>query len=425
MIEKIYKKAIYALARVAVKYIELRKKREQKKIKQNKSANLTNSTKSCTDAEYNKKVVAEINHNNTAAVAESKNNIDVVDLSKDEELKDVEQKPLTNEDKLDLLLAQMMQTPEKSSEKVTQVHKQNQNVDENISQEQKIEEIIPVKYVTPAPDITIDIEKNIEIEKEYQQTKKENQPEDISVHIEKEISKKASEDNRAGNIESGNKEAENKEAENKSTENNEGTSGYRSIMTDDYDRYSDDLGIKELRQELRRVKYNNKFAATLFNTIGTLVVVAAAAILVANLWLPILKVTGTSMSPTLQEGQVLMASKGHDFKTGDVIAFYYNNKILVKRVIAMPGDWVNISDDGTVYVNDIAIDEPYLKEKALGDCNIELPYQVPESKIFVMGDNRSVSLDSRNTAIGCVSEEQVVGKITFAIWPLSKIGKID
>jgi signal peptidase I len=420
MIEKIYKKAIYALARVAVKYIELRKKREQKKIKQNKSANLTNSTKSYTDAEYNKKVVAEINHNNTAAVAESKNNIDVVDLSKDEELKDVEQKPLTNEDKLDLLLAQMMQTPEKSSEKVTQVHKQNQNVDENISQEQKIEEIIPVKYVTPAPDITIDIEKNIEIEKEYQQTKKENQPEDISVHIEKEISKKASEDNRAGNIEYGNKEAENKESE-----NSEDTSGYRSIMTDDYDRYSDELGIKELRQELRRVKYNNKFAATLFNTIGTLVVVAAAAILVANLWLPILKVTGTSMSPTLQEGQVLMASKGHDFKTGDVIAFYYNNKILVKRVIAMPGDWVNISDDGTVYVNDIAIDEPYLKEKALGDCNIELPYQVPESKIFVMGDNRSVSLDSRNTAIGCVSEEQVVGKITFAIWPLSKIGKID
>lgn len=408
MIEKIYKKAIYALARVAVKYIELRKKREQKKIRQNESANLINSTKSFTDAEYNKKAVAEIHQNNDAAIEESKNNIDVVDLSKDEELKDVEQKPLTNEDKLDLLLAHMMETSVKSSEKVTQVHKQTKNVDENISQE--IAEIIPAKYVTPAPDITTDIEKNIEIEKEYQQTKKGNRPEDISVHIEKEISRKVSEENRV---------------ENKSAEKTEDTSGYRSIMTDDYDRYSDELGIKELRQELRRVKYNNKFAATLFNTIGTLVVVAAAAILVANLWLPILKVTGTSMSPTLQEGQVLMASKGHDFKTGDVIAFYYNNKILVKRVIAMPGDWVNISDDGTVYVNDIAIDEPYLKEKALGDCNIELPYQVPESKIFVMGDNRSVSLDSRNTAIGCVSEEQVVGKITFAIWPLSKIGKID
>lgn len=406
MIEKIYKKTVYALARVAVKYIELKKKREQKKINQNKSVNSINSTKSYTDAEYNKKVVAKIEQSNDSAIAESKKNIDLVDLSEDEELKDVEQKPLTNEDKLDLLLAQMMGTSVKAPEKEPQAQKKVESVesfDENISQE--IADIIPVKYVAPAPDITPDIEKNIEIEKEYQQNKKENQPEDISVHIEKEISRKASED----------KKVENKEAE----------SGYRSIMTDDYDRYSDDLGIKELRQELRRVKYNNKFAATLFNTIGTLVVVAAAAILVANLWLPILQVTGTSMSPTLQEGQVLMASKGHDFKTGDVIAFYYNNKILVKRVIAMPGDWVNISEDGTVYVNDIAIDEPYLKEKALGDCNIELPYQVPESKIFVMGDNRSVSLDSRNTAIGCISEEQVVGRITFAIWPLSRIGKID
>lgn len=406
MIEKIYKKTVYALARVAVKYIELKKKREQKKINQNKSVNSINSTKSYTDAEYNKKVVAKIEQSNDSAIAESKKNIDLVDLSEDEELKDVEQKPLTNEDKLDLLLAQMMGTSVKAPEKEPQAQKKVESVesfDENISQE--IADIIPVKYVAPAPDITPDIEKNIEIEKEYQQNKKENQPEDISVHIEKEISRKASEDKRV----------ENKEAE----------SGYRSIMTDDYDRYSDDLGIKELRQELRRVKYNNKFAATLFNTIGTLVVVAAAAILVANLWLPILQVTGTSMSPTLQEGQVLMASKGHDFKTGDVIAFYYNNKILVKRVIAMPGDWVNISEDGTVYVNDIAIDEPYLKEKALGDCNIELPYQVPESKIFVMGDNRSVSLDSRNTAIGCISEEQVVGRITFAIWPLSKISKIN
>lgn len=406
MIEKIYKKTVYALARVAVKYIELKKKREQKKINQNKSVNSINSTKSYTDAEYNKKVVAKIEQSNDSAIAESKKNIDLVDLSEDEELKDVEQKPLTNEDKLDLLLAQMMGTSVKAPEKEPQAQKKVESVesfDENISQE--IADIIPVKYVAPAPDITSDIEKNIEIEKEYQQNKKENQLEDISVHIEKEISRKASED----------KKVENKEAE----------SGYRSIMTDDYDRYSDDLGIKELRQELRRVKYNNKFAATLFNTIGTLVVVAAAAILVANLWLPILQVTGTSMSPTLQEGQVLMASKGHDFKTGDVIAFYYNNKILVKRVIAMPGDWVNISEDGTVYVNDIAIDEPYLKEKALGDCNIELPYQVPESKIFVMGDNRSVSLDSRNTAIGCISEEQVVGRITFAIWPLSKISKID
>ena len=186
-----------------------------------------------------------------------------------------------------------------------------------------------------------------------------------------------------------------------------------------------DLHIKELREELRRVKYNNKFISTLFNTVGTLLVVAALAVLVANLWIPVLQVTGTSMSPTLEEGQVLLALKGGTFETGDVIAFYYNNKILVKRVMAMPGDWVNITEDGTVYVNDIAVEEPYLEERAFGDCNIELPYQVPDSKIFVMGDNRSVSMDSRNTVIGCIAEEQVVGKVAFSIWPLDKIGKID
>ena len=174
MIEKIYKKAIYALARVAVKYIELRKKENRRKLSRINQLTSQIRQKAAQMLNTIKKVVAEINHNNIVAVAESKNNIDVVDLSKDEELKDVEQKPLSNEDKLDLLLAQMMETAVKSSEKVTQVHKQTQNVDENISQE--IAEIIPVKYVTPAPDITPDIEKNIEIEKEYQQTKKGNRP---------------------------------------------------------------------------------------------------------------------------------------------------------------------------------------------------------------------------------------------------------
>ena len=195
----------------------------------------------------------------------------------------------------------------------------------------------------------------------------------------------------------------------------------------DYDEdnaYAEELQIKELRQELRRVKYNQKFAGALFNTIGTLIVVAAIAVLISTLWLPILQVTGTSMSPTLEEGEVLLASKGTSYKSGDVVAVYYNNKILVKRVIATAGDWVNISEDGTVYVNDIAIDESYLVEKDFGDCNIELPYQVPESKIFVMGDNRSVSLDSRNTAIGCISEEQIVGNVSFRLWPLSEIGKL-
>ena len=105
-------------------------------------------------------------------------------------------------------------------------------------------------------------------------------------------------------------------------------------------------------------------------------------------------------------------------------AFYYNNKILVKRVIAQERDWVDISEDGTVYVNNVLLDEPYISEKALGDCNIDLPYQVPESRVFVMGDHRSVSVDSRNTAVGCVAEEQIVGKIVFCVWPRSEFGPV-
>ena len=181
----------------------------------------------------------------------------------------------------------------------------------------------------------------------------------------------------------------------------------------DYDEeseFSEDLQIRQMRQELRRVKYNYRFVSALYSTIGTMLVVAAIAVLIANLWLPVLQVTGASMSPTLEEGQVLLANKGSNLETGDIIAFYYNNKILVKRVIAVAGDWVYIDETGKVYVNDIAIDEPYLTDKALGNCNIEMPYQVPESQIFVMGDHRSVSLDSRNTTIGCISEEQILGE---------------
>ena len=131
------------------------------------------------------------------------------------------------------------------------------------------------------------------------------------------------------------------------------------------------------------------------------------------------------MSPTLTEGNIVVSLKGSRFETGDVIAFYYNNKVLVKRVIANTGDWVDIDKEGNVYVNNELINEPYLTDKAFGECNIDLPYQVPESRIFVMGDNRSVSVDSRNTAVGCVAEEQIVGKIVFCVWPFSQFGKIQ
>ena len=155
-----------------------------------------------------------------------------------------------------------------------------------------------------------------------------------------------------------------------------------------------------------------------------MITVSAVAVLVAVLLLPVLRIYGTSMTPTLDEGNYVVAVKGSDFQTGDIVAFYYNNKILVKRVIAKSGDWVDIDTNGNVYVNNTLLDEPYVTEKAFGDCNITLPYQVPESRVFVMGDHRSVSVDSRNTAIGCVADEQIVGKIIFRVWPLTGFGSV-
>ena len=182
--------------------------------------------------------------------------------------------------------------------------------------------------------------------------------------------------------------------------------------------------IEQLQAELRHEKYKRSFVFSLRNTIFTLVTVAAVAVLIAVLLMPVLQIYGSSMTPTLSEGEIVVSVKGTDMKTGDIVAFYYNNNVLVKRVIAQPGDWVNISEDGTVFVNNEAIDEPYLTEKAFGECNIQLPYQVPDSRIFVMGDHRSVSIDSRNTAVGCVAAEQIVGKIVFRVWPLGEFGKV-
>ena len=180
--------------------------------------------------------------------------------------------------------------------------------------------------------------------------------------------------------------------------------------------------IAQLEVELNREKYRWRFRRVLRSTIYALITVAAAAVLVATLWMPVLQIGGNSMAPTLTDGEIVVSWKGSGFETGDIIAFYHDNKILVKRVIAGPGDWVDIDESGTVYVNEEELYEPYLVEKALGDCNIELPYQVPEGRCFVMGDHRSTSIDSRNKAVGCISNDMVIGKIIFRVWPFSALG---
>ncbi len=182
---------------------------------------------------------------------------------------------------------------------------------------------------------------------------------------------------------------------------------------------------QQLEDELKRVNYKRRYRSALRSTVYTLLVVAAVAVLVATLWLPVLQIYGNSMTPTLQGGEIVFSVKKSDFAPGDVIAFYYNNKILVKRVICGPGDWINLDEDGTVYVNGTRLEEPYLSEKALGDCNIELPFQVPDGRYFVMGDHRATSVDSRNTTVGCVAQEQIVGKIVFRVWPMNRVGIID
>jgi signal peptidase I len=185
------------------------------------------------------------------------------------------------------------------------------------------------------------------------------------------------------------------------------------------------VSAEQWESTLNKQRYRKNFASTMKNTVYALITVAAIAVLVAVLLLPVLRIYGTSMSPTLDEGNYVLSVKGSNFETGDVIAFYYNNKILIKRVIAQPGEWVDIAKDGTVYVNNVKIDEPYVTDLAFGECDIELPYQVPESRVFVMGDHRDVSVDSRSTTIGCVAEEQIVGKIVFCIWPYADFGAVN
>lgn len=182
--------------------------------------------------------------------------------------------------------------------------------------------------------------------------------------------------------------------------------------------------LENLKAELKRVEYRSEYRTVLRHTAYILIVVAAAAVLVATLWLPVLQIYGTSMEPTLNEKEIVLCLKGADFEPGDLVAFYIGNKILVKRCIATPGQWVNIDNTGNVYVDGVPLDEPYISKKALGECNIHLPYQVPEGRYFCLGDHRATSVDSRQSSVGCIADEEMVGKIVFRIWPLNKLGGI-
>ncbi len=181
---------------------------------------------------------------------------------------------------------------------------------------------------------------------------------------------------------------------------------------------------QQLDNEVKRLRYRKRFIRTMMDTVNSLLVVAAIAVLVSMLFLPVLRVTGTSMTPTMENDELVICNKTGKFESGDIVAFHFNNKILLKRVIGTSGDWIDIKEDGTVYVNGEELYEPYVDEKAYGECDLEFPYQVPDNRIFVMGDHRSTSVDSRSTTVGCIADEYVIGKVMLRLWPWEKIGTI-
>ncbi len=183
--------------------------------------------------------------------------------------------------------------------------------------------------------------------------------------------------------------------------------------------------VEVLQKELKRERYKHRFRRLLRSTVNALIVVAAVAALIATLILPVLQIAGTSMEPSLNDGDIVLLVKSKNMETGDLCAFYYSNKILIKRVIAVPGDYIWIESDGTVVLNGEVLEEPYITAKALGECDVEFPYQVPENQYFVMGDHRETSIDSRSSVIGCIAEDQMIGKIICRVWPLPDFGIIN
>ena len=186
-----------------------------------------------------------------------------------------------------------------------------------------------------------------------------------------------------------------------------------------------EFSSEDFAQELNRVNKTQRRARITRSTLGAIIVVAAIAVIISTFFITVLQIRGASMEPTLHEGELVVASHSHKFETGDVIAFYYNNTVLLKRVIGNPGDWVDISEDGVVSVNGQELEEDYVDELALGDADISFPYQVPENRYFVLGDHRSVSIDSRSDTIGTVADDQVIGKVLFRVWPIDRFGPLS
>ena len=183
--------------------------------------------------------------------------------------------------------------------------------------------------------------------------------------------------------------------------------------------------VELMEAELGRIRQQGRRRSSARSTMYTLLIVAAFAVILTILILPVLTIQGVSMEETLFDGDVVIALNNHRYKTGDVIGFYYNNEVLIKRVIATETDWVDIDQDGTVYVNNVRLEEPYLTEKAFGECNINLPYQVPEGCCFVLGDHRATSIDSRNRSVGCIPNDKVVGRLLLRIWPIDAFGTVE